>query len=123
MSASGSDSGSVTESSSSAGQAFFTGAKRSKGFLRGEILSKMRCGVRLKGLQDGDATNEDLFLGDLIAKNERESRFDGETTGDVAGLDPRVNWCNGLRSLRLLATCATGRGVGRSTSILKVAHQ
>jgi hypothetical protein len=88
------------------------------GFLRGEILPKMRRGVRLKGLRYSDATNEDLFLGDLVAKNERENPFDGETTGDVAGLDPRVNWCSDLCSLRLLAMCATGRGVGRSISIL-----
>jgi len=50
----------------------------------------MRRGVCFKGLRDGDTTNEGLFLGDLVAKNERGNPCDGETMGDVEGLDPRV---------------------------------
>jgi hypothetical protein len=61
--------------------------------------------------------NEALFLGDFVARNERENPLDGEPTGDVAGLDPRENWCNRFRELR--ATFIMGPEVGKSNSILE----
>jgi len=67
----------------------------------GDISPPMRRGVRFKGLRDGDAIDEALLLGDLVARNGCENPLSGELIGDVAGLGPRVNWCNRLRELRL----------------------
>jgi hypothetical protein len=83
----------------------------------GEIFPPTRRGVSFKGLRDGETTDEALFLGDLVARNERENPVDSEPTGDVAGLDPRENWCNRFRELR--ATFKIGRGVGKSNSTLE----